>query len=71
MTGGNIDPMRFVIFDDGNLVDSFEDETEATKVLSELAQDPEAERHLVLVAFDASGEPVADCIPGERLVIPA
>ncbi|MGA2011481.1 MAG: hypothetical protein ABSH51_13275 [Solirubrobacteraceae bacterium] len=63
--------MKFVIFDDGNLVDSFEDETEALKALAELAAVAEAEPHLLLVAFDASGELVADYIPGERLVIPA
>lgn len=63
--------MLFVIFDDGNLVESFDDDNEAMKALSELAAVPEAEPRLVLVAFDESGEPIADCIPGERLVIPA
>jgi hypothetical protein len=38
---------------------------------TELAAVPEAAPHLLLVAFDASGEAVADCVPGERLVIPA
>jgi hypothetical protein len=63
--------MVFVIFDDGNLVESFDDENEATEALKELAAVPEAASHLLLVAFDASGEAVADCVPGERLVIPA
>jgi len=63
--------MLFVIFDDGNLVESFDDDNEAMKALSELAAVPEAEPRLVLVAFDESGEPIADCIPGEPLVIPA
>jgi hypothetical protein len=63
--------MRFVIFDDGNLVSSFHDETEAVDVLRELATNTAAEPHLLLAAFDDDGELVADCVPGEQLVIPA
>lgn len=63
--------MVFVIFDDGNLVESFDDEQSAMAALGELAAVTEAEPHLLLVAFDEDGEPLADCVPGERLVIPA
>ncbi len=71
VTGDSITVMRFVIFDDGNLVESFDNESEATEALGQLAAVPEAAPHLLLVAFDAAGEVVADCVPGERLVIPA
>lgn len=63
--------MQYMIFDDGNMVDSFDDEAEATAALEELASDPEAAPRLVLAAFNSDGEAVATCIPGERLVIPA
>jgi hypothetical protein len=63
--------MRFVIFDDGSLVDSFDDESEATGALDELAVDPDAASHLLLAAFERGGEPVASCVSGERPVIPA
>ena len=63
--------MIFSIFDTGNLVVSYDDADEAMTALGELAQDPEAEQQLLLIAFADNGEPVADCIPGERLVIPA
>jgi hypothetical protein len=63
--------MRFVIFDDGNLVDSFDDETEAANALRDLASSADAEPHLLLAAFDDAGELIADCVPGEQLVIPA
>ncbi len=62
--------MIFSIFDTGNLVVSYDDEDEAMEALAELAEDPEAAPQLLLIAFDDHG-PVADCIPGERLVIPA
>lgn len=65
-----IDSVRFSIFDRGNLVVSYSEEGPATKALTELAMDPEAEPQLLLIAFDDDG-PVADCIPGKRLVIPA
>lgn len=63
--------MKYMIFDDGNMVDAFDDEAEAISAFDDLATDPEAVPHLLLAAFDADGEPVATCIPGERLVIPA
>jgi hypothetical protein len=63
--------MIFSIFDTGNLVVSYEEEDEAMKALAELAQDPDADPQLLLIAFADDGGPVADCIPGERLVIPA
>lgn len=63
--------MRFVIFDDGNLVASFDDEQEAMRALEELATDPDAAPRLLLAAFDSDGETIASCAPGERLVIPS
>jgi hypothetical protein len=63
--------MRFSIFDDGNLVASFDNEAEASDALGRLAADPKAAESLLLVAFDDAGEAVADCVPGEPLVIPA
>ena len=63
--------MIYSIFDDGNLVVSFDADGEAQDALQRLAADPEAGPHLVLVAFDATGDAVATAIPGERLVIPA
>jgi hypothetical protein len=63
--------MQYMIFDDGNMVDSFDDEAEALTALEELATVPEAAEHLLLAAMDDNGEAVATCIPGERLVIPA
>ncbi len=63
--------MKYMIFDDGNMVDSYDDEAEALTALEELASVPEAAEHLLLAAMDDTGEAVATCIPGERLVIPA
>ena len=63
--------MVFSIFDDGNLVSSFADESEAMSAFEDLAAVPEAVPHLLLAAFDAAGDAVATAIPGERLVIPA
>lgn len=60
-----------MIFDDGNMVDSFKHETEAAAALEELAAVPGAAERLVLAVFDTDGEAIATCIPGERLVIPA
>lgn len=71
MTVGYDRGMQYMIFDDGNMVDSFDDEAEATTALEELAGDPEAAPRLVLAAINSDGEAVATCIPGERLVIPA
>jgi hypothetical protein len=44
---------------------------EASDALGRLAEDPKAAESLLLVAFDDAGEAVADCVPGEPLVIPA
>jgi hypothetical protein len=63
--------MTFSMFDDGSLVASLDSETEASDALGRLADDPGAAESLLLVAFDDAGEAVADCVPGERLVIPA
>lgn len=63
--------MKYMIFDDGNMVDSFDDEAEAAAAFDDLAAVPDATNRLVLAAFDETGEAVATAIPGERLVIPA
>lgn len=63
--------MKYMIFDDGNMVSSFDDESEAMAAFDDLATVPEAVPHLLLAAFDAAGDAVATAIPGERLVIPA
>jgi len=64
--------MTYSIFDNGNLVTSFDQVDEAEQALSRLAAaDGPATDSLVLVAFDATGEPVAHCVPGERLLITA
>jgi predicted ATP-grasp superfamily ATP-dependent carboligase len=62
--------MKYMIFDDGNMVDCFDDEAEAMAALEDLAAVPGAAERLLLAAMDASGEAVATCIPGEPLVIP-
>ena len=63
--------MTFSILGDGNLIASFDNEAEASEALGRLAEDSGAAASLLLVAFDDAGEAVADCVPGERLVIPA
>jgi hypothetical protein len=64
--------MTFSIFDNGNLVISFDQVGEAELALGRLAAaDASAAESLVLFAFDATGEAVAHCVPGERLLIVA
>jgi hypothetical protein len=64
--------MSYSIFDAGNLVASFDNEDEAHAALERLAREsPETSDGLLLVAFDAAGNAVADCAPGERLVTAA
>jgi hypothetical protein len=58
----------FSIFDTGNLIGSFADPSIAYAALDRLARDsPETSQRLLLVAFDAAGNPIDDCIPGGRL----
>lgn len=60
--------MTYSIFDDGNLVASFDREDAATEALERIAkEDAASSDRLLLVAFDDEGKPVADCIPGERI----
>ena len=60
--------MTYSIFDDGNLVASFDREDAATAALERIAaDDAAASDRLVLVAFDDDGNAIADCVPGERI----
>jgi hypothetical protein len=60
--------MTYSIFDTGNLVVSFDREDDAYAALERFAQEaPEAGDRLLLVAFDAEGNAVDDCVPGERI----
>jgi hypothetical protein len=60
--------MTYSILDHGNLVVSFDREDEAYEALERLAEESvEARDGLSLVAFDADGNAVADCVPGERI----
>ncbi len=64
--------ITYSIFDNGNLVTSFDQVDEAEQALGRLAAaDPSAAESLVLVAFSATGNPVAHCVPGERLPVAA
>ncbi|WP_027007816.1 hypothetical protein [Conexibacter woesei] len=58
----------FSIFDTGNLIATFTDAPTALTTLNRLAADsPETSERLLLVAFDASGNPIDDCLPGGHL----
>jgi hypothetical protein len=47
--------------DDGNLIDSFDDEARAQAVLQDiLASEPEARGHIALIAYDATGHPLGE-----------
>ena len=64
--------MTYSILDNGNLVVSFDREDEAYEALERLADESsEARGGLLLVAFDAHGNAVADCAPGERIITAA
>ena len=64
--------MTYSILDNGNLVVSFDHEDEAYEALERLADESaEARDGLLLVAFDADGNAVADCAPGERIITAA
>ncbi len=60
--------MTYSILDSGNLVASFDEVDAAHEALERLATaTPGARERLLLVAMDADGEIVADCVPGERV----
>jgi hypothetical protein len=60
--------MTYSIFDTGNLVVSFDQEDEAYDAMQRIVHDdPSSEDRLLLVAYDADGHAVADCVPGERI----
>lgn len=64
--------MTYSIFDTGNLVVSFDREDDAYEALERIAREaPDAQDRVLLVAFDDSGNPVSDCVPGERIAHPA
>ena len=56
--------MDFMIFDSaGNAVEAFTDEQVAIKALRSLVlEDPEASRHLALLAFDEEGNAVGEAV---------
>lgn len=60
--------MTYSIFDAGNLVVSFDRKAPARAELNRLAeQDDDARGRLLLVAFDAAGDPVEQWVPGVLL----
>ena len=64
--------MTYSIFDRANLVAAFDSVVEAQQAFDRLAAEPtQPKDSLLLVAFDDDGNAVADCVPGERLLIPA
>lgn len=56
--------MTYSIFDSGNLVVSFDREAPARAELDRLAEDESVRRQLLLVAFNAEGDPVGQWVPG-------
>jgi hypothetical protein len=60
--------MTYSILDSGDLVASFDEVDAAHHALERLAAvSPNARERLLLVAINANGEIVADCVPGERV----
>jgi hypothetical protein len=60
--------MTYSIFDNGNLVVSFDSPEEAMAALERIAaEESEPNDTLVLIAFDENGYAVASCAPGEPL----
>jgi hypothetical protein len=60
--------MTYSIFDNGNLVVSFDEEQAAYDALERLAREaPAGAENLLLVAFDDRGNAISDCAPGERI----
>lgn len=69
---GTLTAMTYSIFDNGNLVVSFDTREEAEHALERIAAEPSQPTDtLMLVAFDDDGHAVAGCAPGESLVISA
>ena len=60
--------MTYSIFDNGNLIVSFDGEADAYDAFVRIAADnPQQGAGLLLVAFDEDGRMVDDCVPGSRL----
>jgi hypothetical protein len=60
--------MTYAIFDNGNLIVSFDGENDAYEAFVRIAgENSEANAALLLVAFDEDGRMVDDCVPGARL----
>lgn len=60
--------MNFSIFDSGNLVASYAEESAARDALAQLvADDLEAADEVVLIAFDDDGQPVGEPVLGSAV----
>jgi len=60
--------LTYSIFDNGNLVVSFDREDDACDAFDRIVDENRpAEDGLLLVVFDEDGRMVDDCAPGERL----
>jgi hypothetical protein len=60
--------MTYSIFDNGNLIVSFDGEDDAYNAFVRIAaENSQANTGLLLVAFDGDGRVVDDCVPGTRL----
>jgi hypothetical protein len=60
--------MTYSIFDNGNLVVSFDSPEEALSALERIAaEESQPTDTLILIAFDENGYAVASCAPGESL----
>lgn len=67
-----VQAVTYCILDSGNLVRSFDREDEAYHAMERLAHEggPDVADRLLLVAYDAEGNFVGDCAPGERIAQP-
>jgi hypothetical protein len=64
--------VMYSVFDVGNLIASFDGEAEASAALERFAAaSAEARGGLLLVAFDDTGDVIADCAPGEGILTAA
>jgi hypothetical protein len=65
--------MNYVILDStANLVDSFDDETQARAALEAIVRlDPRSAGEYALIAYDEDGQPVGDAVLGSDLVVHA
>ncbi|MBO0767320.1 MAG: hypothetical protein J2O48_01420 [Solirubrobacterales bacterium] len=58
----------YSIFDNGNLVVSFDTSEEAESALTRIAaEESQPTDTLMLIAFNDSGHAIAGCVPGESL----